>query len=75
LRKRSDVCLPRAKKVKEINASTLAGFRYAQEREVFLNALLRGTAQNDLPKSGERLDSVFGIVVVPGHTVITKKGE
>jgi len=70
-----NVLFTRTEEIQKVHAHVFACLAYAQENQVFPDALLGGRAFNYVPEFGERFDSVFGVVVVPRNAVEVQKRE
>jgi hypothetical protein len=72
-RERIDILLLGSKELEEIEPLVFTGFCDGQEGQVLVDAFLGRRTSHYVPKPRKRFDGVFGIVVVPRHTVVAKK--
>ena len=62
-------------KIEKVDAPVFAGLRQAQERQVLVNAFPRRRYGDHVAQPREGLDSVLGVVVVPGNAAVIRERE
>jgi hypothetical protein len=64
----------RSEEIQKSNTSTSQSLLQAQQDAIFAGSLRRAGAHH-IPKAGERLNSMLGVIVVPGDIIMTQESE
>jgi hypothetical protein len=70
-----DILLAGAQKLQEVHILVSARLRNTQKDEVLFNSGGCRRSFNNVPKRGKGLHRMFGVIVVPWHSVIAEESE